>query len=150
MIIAEGHSIASSDNFVFDFSTDERHEFEDEDALADDDGETSGDNPATSGSRGSAYGGGNELFQSQFQLHTVQQKLNQIVLLQVSLNQKMNPSASLVQKSARKGGDMMVSRPKESHNLGLFPFVRTDRPDPFLRNENFTINQNYPARSVKS
>ncbi|KAM7447734.1 Cilia- and flagella-associated protein 43 [Porites harrisoni] len=61
---------------------DERHEFEDEDALADDDGETSGDNPATSGSRGSAYGGGNELFQSQFQLHTVQQKLNQIVLLQ--------------------------------------------------------------------
>ena len=63
--------------------SDERHEFEDEDALADDEGEKTGDNPATSGSRGTAYGGGNELFQSQFQLHTVQQKLNQIVLLQV-------------------------------------------------------------------
>ena len=97
LIIAKGYSIASFDNFVFDSSTDERHEFEDEDALADDDGETSGDNPATSGCRGSAYGGGNELFQSQFQLHTVQQKLNQIVLLQVSIDQKMNPSASLVQ-----------------------------------------------------
>lgn len=51
--------------------------------MADDGGEKSGDNPATSGSRGAAYGGGNELLQSQFQLHTVQQKLNQIVLLQV-------------------------------------------------------------------
>ena len=111
LIIAIGHSIVYSTNFVFDFSTDERHEFEDEDALADDDGETSGDNPATSGSRGSAYGGGNDLFQSQFQLHTVQQKLNQIVLLQVSMDQKMNSSASLVQKRGRKGGDMMVSRP---------------------------------------
>jgi len=64
--------------------SDERHEFEDEDALAEDEEEKTGDNPATSGSRGPAYGGGNELFQSQFQLHTVQQKLNQIVLLQVS------------------------------------------------------------------
>ena len=35
-------------------------------------------------------------------------------------------------------------------HLGCFPFVRTDRPDHFLRNENFTFNQNYPARSVKS
>ena len=34
--------------------------------------------------------------------------------------------------------------------LRLFPFFRTDRPDPSRRNENFTINQNYPARSVKS
>ena len=34
--------------------------------------------------------------------------------------------------------------------LGRFPFVRTDQPDPSLRNENFTINQNHPARSVKS
>ena len=67
---------------AFDFS-EERLEFEDEDAIADDGGEKSGDNPATSGSRGAAYGGGNELLQSQFQLHTVQQKLNQIVLLQV-------------------------------------------------------------------
>ena len=63
--------------------SDERHEFEDEDALAEDEGERTGDNPATTGSRGSAYGGAQELFQSQFQLHTVQQKLNQIVLLQV-------------------------------------------------------------------
>ena len=34
--------------------------------------------------------------------------------------------------------------------LRRFPFFRTDRPDPSRRNENFTINQNYPARSVKS
>ena len=33
---------------------------------------------------------------------------------------------------------------------GRFPFVRTDQPFPSLSNENFTINQNYPARSVKS
>lgn len=71
------------------FKSDERHEFEDEDALAEDEGEKTGDNPATSGSRGTAYGGGNELFQSQFQLHTVQQKLNQIVLLQVGQQLKM-------------------------------------------------------------
>lgn len=54
---------------------------EDEDVLTEDSRETSGDNPATYGSRGATYGGGNELFQSQFQLHTVQQKLNQIILL---------------------------------------------------------------------
>ena len=34
--------------------------------------------------------------------------------------------------------------------LGRFPFVRTDRPGHSLRNEDFTFNQNYPARSVKS
>ena len=34
--------------------------------------------------------------------------------------------------------------------LGRFPFVRTERPDPSRRNENFTINQSYPTRSVKS
>ena len=33
-------------------------------------------------------------------------------------------------------------------NLGRFPFVRTDRPGHSLRNENFTFNQSYPARSV--
>ena len=32
---------------------------------------------------------------------------------------------------------------------GRFPFVRTDRPDHSRNNENFTSNQNYPARSVK-
>ncbi|XP_068708688.1 cilia- and flagella-associated protein 43-like [Montipora foliosa] len=64
----------------------ERQEFEDEDNLADDDGHKSGDNPSTIGSRGAAYDGGNELFQSQFQLHTVQQKLNQIVLLQDAIH----------------------------------------------------------------
>ena len=32
----------------------------------------------------------------------------------------------------------------------LSALVRTDRPDPSRRNENFAINQNYPARSVKS
>ena len=35
-------------------------------------------------------------------------------------------------------------------DLGRFPFVRTDRPDHSRRNENFTSNQNYPTRSVKS
>ncbi|PFX29198.1 cilia- and flagella-associated protein 43-like [Stylophora pistillata] len=65
---------------------DDGHEFEDEDVLAEDQGDRSGDNPATTGSRGAAYGGGQELFQSQFQLHTVQQKLNQIVLLQDAIH----------------------------------------------------------------
>ena len=35
-------------------------------------------------------------------------------------------------------------------DLGRFPFVRTDRLDPSSRNENFTVNQNYPAMSVIS
>jgi len=33
---------------------------------------------------------------------------------------------------------------------GRFLFVITNRLDPSFLNENFTINQNYPARSVKS
>ena len=33
-------------------------------------------------------------------------------------------------------------------NLECFLFVRTDRPDHFYHNENFTFNQNYPARSL--
>ena len=32
--------------------------------------------------------------------------------------------------------------------LKCFLFVRTDRPDHSYHNENFTFNQNYPARSV--
>ena len=39
--------------------------------------------PATIGSLGAQYGGAYELFYSQFELHTRQQKRNQIVLLQV-------------------------------------------------------------------
>ena len=34
--------------------------------------------------------------------------------------------------------------------LGCFPFVRTERPDHSRHIENFTFNQNYPSRSVKS
>ena len=34
--------------------------------------------------------------------------------------------------------------------LGRFPFVRTDRPDHSRRSDNFSFNQNSPARSVKS
>ena len=34
--------------------------------------------------------------------------------------------------------------------LGRFPFVRTDRPDNSRRNKDFTFNQYYPVRSVKS
>ena len=33
--------------------------------------------------------------------------------------------------------------------LGCFSFVRPDRPTHSRHNENFTFNQNYPARSVK-
>ena len=33
---------------------------------------------------------------------------------------------------------------------GRFPFVRTDRPDHSCRNDNFTFNNNFPARSVTS
>ena len=35
-------------------------------------------------------------------------------------------------------------------NLGRFPFVRSDWPDHSRRNENFTFNQNCPARYVTS
>ena len=34
--------------------------------------------------------------------------------------------------------------------LRVLPFVKTERTAPSRRNENFTFNQNYPARSVKS
>ena len=40
--------------------------------------------------------------------------------------------------------------PEASFVLGRFPFVRTNRPDHSSQNENFTFNQNYPAKSVKS
>ena len=33
-------------------------------------------------------------------------------------------------------------------NLGHFPFVRTDWPDYSRRNDNFTLNQTYPAWSM--
>ena len=39
---------------------------------------------------------------------------------------------------------------KGEKHLRRFPFVRTDRPDLSCYNENFTIDQNYPAISVKS
>eukprot|EP00057_Strongylocentrotus_purpuratus_P026485 XP_011680959.1 PREDICTED: cilia- and flagella-associated protein 43 [Strongylocentrotus purpuratus] len=45
-------------------------------------GEAAGDPAAITGSLGAQYGGANELFYSQFELHTRQQKNNQIVLLQ--------------------------------------------------------------------
>ena len=35
-------------------------------------------------------------------------------------------------------------------SIDYFPFVKTDHPDPSSLNKNFTFNQNYPARSVKS
>ena len=38
--------------------------------------------PSTTGSLGAQYGGANDLFYSQFELHTRQQKRNQIILLQ--------------------------------------------------------------------
>ena len=36
------------------------------------------------------------------------------------------------------------------HYLGRFPFVRTDLPDNSRSNKNFTFNQNYPSRPVRS
>ncbi|XP_072177751.1 cilia- and flagella-associated protein 43-like [Diadema setosum] len=45
-------------------------------------GDGAGDQCVTIGSLGAQYGGANELFYSQFELHTRQQKHNQIVLLQ--------------------------------------------------------------------
>lgn len=45
----------------------------------DDDGR---EQPSTTGSLGAQYGGGNELFYSQFELHSREQKINQIVLLE--------------------------------------------------------------------
>ena len=35
------------------------------------------------------------------------------------------------------------------HFNRALPFVQSERPAPSRRNENFTFNQNYPARSVK-
>ena len=35
-------------------------------------------------------------------------------------------------------------------SLGRFPFIRTDQPDHPSQNKNFTFNQNYPVRSVRS
>ncbi|XP_077865529.1 LOW QUALITY PROTEIN: cilia- and flagella-associated protein 43-like [Saccoglossus kowalevskii] len=52
-------------------------EIEDEDSEEGDGKE----HPSTTGSLGAMYGGGNPLFYSQFELHTKQQKQNQIVLL---------------------------------------------------------------------
>ena len=37
-----------------------------------------------------------------------------------------------------------------TEHLGRFPSVRTDWPDHSRRNDNFTFNNNYPTRSVKS
>ena len=54
-----------------------------EDLLPDKDSKGSSDNPATTGSLGSAFGGQNELLQNQFTLNTQQQKYHEVVLLQV-------------------------------------------------------------------
>lgn len=48
----------------------------------DDDGEK----PSTTGSLGAMYGGGSDLFYSQFDLHTREQKLNQIILLEDAIH----------------------------------------------------------------
>lgn len=41
-----------------------------------------GEKPSTTGSLGALYGGGSDLFYSQFDLHTREQKINQIILLE--------------------------------------------------------------------
>ncbi|KAK3696874.1 hypothetical protein QZH41_003634 [Actinostola sp. cb2023] len=70
---------------------DDKFDFEDEDFYGEEDNEPSGTNPATTGSRGASYGGANDLLQSQFQLHTAQQKYNQIVLLKDAIHRiKLN------------------------------------------------------------
>ncbi|XP_041368827.1 cilia- and flagella-associated protein 43-like isoform X2 [Gigantopelta aegis] len=42
--------------------------------------------PSTTGSLGAQYGGGNDLFYSQFELHTREQKITQIILLQDAIH----------------------------------------------------------------
>ncbi|XP_031564143.1 cilia- and flagella-associated protein 43-like [Actinia tenebrosa] len=64
----------------------DRLDYEDEDNFIEDEGHSTGTNPATSGSRGASYGGGSEQLQSQFQLHTAQQKYNQIIMLQDAIH----------------------------------------------------------------
>ncbi|XP_059155950.1 cilia- and flagella-associated protein 43-like [Physella acuta] len=44
------------------------------------------EHPSISGSLGSQYGGGNELFYSQFELHTREQKITQIILLEDAIH----------------------------------------------------------------
>ena len=52
----------------------------DEEEAVEDDGQ---EHPSISGSLGAEYGGANELFYNQFDLHTREQKVSQIVLLEV-------------------------------------------------------------------
>ncbi|VDI25945.1 Hypothetical predicted protein [Mytilus galloprovincialis] len=45
-----------------------------------------GEKPSTTGSLGAQYGGGSDLFYSQFDLHTREQKINQIILLEDAIH----------------------------------------------------------------
>ena len=51
---------------------------------------------------------------------------------------------------ASNSSSYTLSSVEHTANLGRFTFVRTARPDHSRRDENFTFNQNYPARSVQS
>lgn len=64
-------------------------------------GEAAGDPAAITGSLGAQYGGANELFYSQFELHTRQQKNNQIVLLQVNSCLPLHLSLPSLQRFVR-------------------------------------------------
>ncbi|KAL8576297.1 hypothetical protein ACOMHN_006220 [Nucella lapillus] len=57
-----------------------------EDEPVEDEEDYNSEQPSITGSLGSSYGGGNELFYSQFELHLRHQKINQIVLLEDAIH----------------------------------------------------------------
>ena len=71
------------------------------------------------------------------------------LLIKVSVTQKIRIKAKLFFFPRQNEIHVVISS-EDNPLLGRFPFVRTDRPDHFRRNENFTFDQSYPARSVKS
>lgn len=56
-----------------------------DDEIGEADDDSGKEQPSMTGSLGALYGGGSELFYSQFELHTREQKINQIVLLEDAL-----------------------------------------------------------------
>ena len=68
------------------FPLENKSELDIDDDASENDSELKAESAALYGSVGFAFGGNNELLQSQFMLHTKAQKRNQIILLQVSSN----------------------------------------------------------------
>ncbi|XP_077991965.1 cilia- and flagella-associated protein 43-like [Glandiceps talaboti] len=87
-----------------------------EDKEADDDSEEGDgrEQPSTIGSLGSLYGGGSELFYSQFELHTRQQKQNQIVLLKDAIH-RIKTAFNKEFDDVYKMKEMEIARIKEKN-----------------------------------